>query len=211
MLIYREKESDFSSGSKRYTTVWAKLTEKMKENSNGKYAVTRKKSGNCRNTLLFNKNLVMDSIFGKKVFVMLPVIASSENLFKSINTAESAVAESPSLPSTESEAILETTFIDVIKQNRETANNFMEHFEKEALRKILKKPEVWFRYVDDTFVIWRHGRADLRKFLIFLNNQQPNMVSTSSSKDDQFFRRGIRTLRPKDGKVVASDGQYFES
>ena len=41
----------------------------------------------------------MDSIFGKKVFVMLPVIASSENLFKSINTAESAVAESPSLPS----------------------------------------------------------------------------------------------------------------
>jgi len=41
----------------------------------------------------------------------------------------------------------------------------MKHFEKEALRnsalrtqktrslKTLKKPEVWFRYVDDTFVI----------------------------------------------------------
>ena len=41
MLIYREKESDFSSGSKRYITVWAKLAEKMKKNSNGKYAVTR--------------------------------------------------------------------------------------------------------------------------------------------------------------------------
>ena len=37
------------------------------------------------------------------------------------------------------------------------ANIFIEHFEKEALRKILKKPEVWFRYVDNTFVIWRHG------------------------------------------------------
>jgi len=55
-----------------------------------------------------------------------------------------------------------------------TANIFMEHFEKEAFQKTLKKPEVWFRYVDDTFVIWRHGRAELRKFLIFLNNQHSN-------------------------------------
>jgi len=37
------------------------------------------------------------------------------------------------------------------------ANIFMEHFEKEALRKTPKKLEVWFFYIDDTFVIWRHG------------------------------------------------------
>ena len=49
------------------------------------------------------------------------------------------------------------------------ANIFIEHFEEETLRKILKKPEVWFRYINDTFVIWRHGK-ELRKFLIFLNN-----------------------------------------
>ena len=29
------------------------------------------------------------------------------------------------------------------------ANIFMEHFEKEALRKTSKKPEIWFRYADD--------------------------------------------------------------
>ncbi|XP_018349960.1 PREDICTED: uncharacterized protein LOC108753114 [Trachymyrmex septentrionalis] len=58
------------------------------------------------------------------------------------------------------------------------ANIFMEHFEKEALRKTPKKPEVWFRYVDDTFVIWRHGRAEFCKFLIFLNNQHPNIHFT---------------------------------
>ena len=33
------------------------------------------------------------------------------------------------------------------------ANIFMEHFEKEALRKTFKKPKVWFHYVDDTFMI----------------------------------------------------------
>jgi len=42
--------------------------------------------------------------------------------------------------------------------------------EKEAFQ----KTEVWIRYVD-TFVIWRHGRAELCKFLIFLNNQHPNI------------------------------------
>ena len=31
------------------------------------------------------------------------------------------------------------------------------------------------------------------------------------SKDDQFFRRGIRMLPERWEKVVASDGQYFES
>jgi len=32
-----------------------------------------------------------------------------------------------------------------------------------------------------------------------------------ASKDDQFFQRGIRTLPERWEKVVASDGQYFES
>jgi len=40
------------------------------------------------------------------------------------------------------------------------ANIFVEHFEKGALQKAPEKPEVWFRYVDDTFVIWRHGRVE---------------------------------------------------
>jgi len=39
------------------------------------------------------------------------------------------------------------------------AKIFMELFEKEALQ-TSKKPEVWFRYIDDTFVIWRLGRAE---------------------------------------------------
>jgi len=64
------------------------------------------------------------------------------------------------------------------------ANIFMEHFEKEALQKTPKKPEVWFRYVDDTFVIWRHGRAELRKFLIFLNNQHPNIRFTMDTEEN---------------------------
>ncbi|KYN22372.1 hypothetical protein ALC57_05230 [Trachymyrmex cornetzi] len=159
--LYREKESDFSSGSKRNTTVWTELAEKMKENSNGKYVVTglqcsvkmsglkrtfknisdqNKKSGNCRNTWAFYS--VMDSIFGKKAFVMPPAIASSEGPLKPINQVESAVAESPSLLSNPCkkrrvEAILET-FIDDIKQNRETAMAKKEE-EKKKREKLKEK------------------------------------------------------------------------
>jgi len=35
-----------------------------------------------------------------------------------------------------------------------------------------------FGYINDTFVIWRYGRAELPKFLIFLNNQHPNIHFT---------------------------------
>ncbi|XP_011168108.2 uncharacterized protein LOC105201688 isoform X1 [Solenopsis invicta] len=144
--LYREKELDFSSGFKRSTTIWAEIAEKMKENSNGKYAVSRlqcsvkmsglkrtfknisdqnKKSGNCRNTWAFYS--VMDSIFGKKAFVMPSAIASSEGPLKPINVENSAVAESesPSLPSNPCkkrrvETLLES-FIGDIKENREIA------------------------------------------------------------------------------------------
>jgi len=59
----------------------------------------------------------------------------------------------------------------------------MKHFEKEALRKTFKKPEIWFRYVDD-ILIWRHGRAELRKFLIFLNNQHSNIHFTMDIEEN---------------------------
>ena len=57
----------------------------------------------------------------------------------------------------------------------------MEHFEKEALRKTFKKNQKFgyiICYVDDIFVIWRYGTVNLRKFLIFLNNQYPNIHFT---------------------------------
>ena len=62
------------------------------------------------------------------------------------------------------------------------ANIFMEHFEKEALRKTTKKSKVWFRYIDDTFVIWKH--EELHKFLIFLNNQHPNIYFIIDIKEN---------------------------
>jgi len=40
--------------------------------------------------------------------------------------------------------------------------------------KNVKKSEV-FRYINDTFVISKHGEQNFYKFLMFLNNQHPNI------------------------------------
>jgi hypothetical protein len=46
---------------------------------------------------------------------------------------------------------------------------FMEGFEKKAIEQATHKPVCWFRYVDDTFVIWPHGQEKLTEFLNHLN------------------------------------------
>ncbi|XP_018353098.1 PREDICTED: uncharacterized protein LOC108754932 [Trachymyrmex septentrionalis] len=77
------------------------------------------------------------------------------------------------------------------------ANIFMEHFKKEALRKTPKKPEIWFHYVDDIFVIWRHDRAELH---IEENGKLPFLDVLVSKKadgtlDHQMYRKPIHTDR----------------
>lgn len=46
----------------------------------------------------------------------------------------------------------------------------MAEFETAALASAVKKPNMWLRYVDDTFVLWDHGKAELESFLAHLNS-----------------------------------------
>lgn len=58
------------------------------------------------------------------------------------------------------------------------ADIFMEAFETVALDSSSYKPKVWFRYVDDTFIVWPHGRETLDVFLEHLNNQHCDIKFT---------------------------------
>jgi hypothetical protein len=49
------------------------------------------------------------------------------------------------------------------------ANFYMEEFEKKAIEQATHKPTCWYRYVDDTFVIWPHGQDKLQEFLHHIN------------------------------------------
>jgi hypothetical protein len=58
------------------------------------------------------------------------------------------------------------------------SNIYMEHFEKLALDSEQHKPSLWFRYVDDTFVIWPQGADGLQNFLTHLNNLRSSIQFT---------------------------------
>uniref|UniRef100_A0AAR5PP89 Reverse transcriptase domain-containing protein n=1 Tax=Dendroctonus ponderosae TaxID=77166 RepID=A0AAR5PP89_DENPD len=58
------------------------------------------------------------------------------------------------------------------------ANLFMEKFEETLLSTAPLKPTIWYRHVDDTFVLWRHGRKNLDIFLDHLNKQHTDIQFT---------------------------------
>ncbi|XP_011862457.1 PREDICTED: uncharacterized protein LOC105559054 [Vollenhovia emeryi] len=82
------------------------------------------------------------------------------------------------------------------------ANIFMEHFENEILKKAPLKPSKWFRYVDDTVVIWNHGRETLPHFLTFINSQHPNIQFTmETEQNSQIPFLDVLVRRNEDGTL----------
>jgi retron-type reverse transcriptase len=62
------------------------------------------------------------------------------------------------------------------------ANFYMEDFEERTLDLAPHKPLCWFRYVDDTFVIWPHGPDRLGDFLNHLNSIHQRIQFTMETK-----------------------------
>ena len=50
------------------------------------------------------------------------------------------------------------------------ADLFMGNFEEKALGGFQDKPLIWFRYIDDIFMVWTHGNEKLDSFIAYLNN-----------------------------------------
>ena len=64
------------------------------------------------------------------------------------------------------------------------ANLYMENFEQCALKAFPLSPRVWIRYVDDTFVIWPHGKDALSNFLMHLNRQHSSIKFTKEEETE---------------------------
>ena len=59
----------------------------------------------------------------------------------------------------------------------------MEDFEIKAIEKSTQKPACWYRYVDDTFVIWPHGQ-DTSDWSNLINQRLPNTVLIMITSSD---------------------------
>ena len=59
------------------------------------------------------------------------------------------------------------------------ANLFMGKSEQEALAAAPHSPLIWWRYIDDIFLLWTHGEDKLNEFITYLNNLHPTIKFTS--------------------------------
>lgn len=64
------------------------------------------------------------------------------------------------------------------------ANLFMEAFETKALEQAPRRPKMWVRYVDDTFVLWPHNAEDLEAFHAHLNAINPSIQFTCEKEEE---------------------------
>ena len=53
------------------------------------------------------------------------------------------------------------------------ANIFIDDLERNMLANAEKTPSIWWRYIDDTFVIWPHDERYLRTFVKYINECHP--------------------------------------
>ena len=63
------------------------------------------------------------------------------------------------------------------------ADMFTEVFKSTALDTVDRRPSIWLRCVDDTFLIWPHGPQHLQGFLDHLNNLHPNIKFTMDQEE----------------------------
>ena len=83
-----------------------------------------------------------------------------------------------------------------------TANFYMEEFEKKAIEQATYKPTCWYRYVDDTFVIWPHGQDKLQEFLHHINGLHKKIQFTMEiEKDGHLPFLDIDIYRKTDGSL----------
>jgi hypothetical protein len=79
------------------------------------------------------------------------------------------------------------------------ANFDMEHFEQTAISTAIYKPTRWYRYVDDTFVVWPHGKRVLQELLKHLNGIHENTKFTVKIENGALPFLDILVTRRLDG------------
>ena len=81
------------------------------------------------------------------------------------------------------------------------ANLFMAKFEQ-AIQNAPFKPFVWWRYIDDIFMVWTEGQDNLETFINYLNSIHPTIKF-----NHEFSTSSIQSLPFLDVQVQLSNNQ----
>ena len=78
---------------------------------------------------------------------------------------------------------------------------FMDDFETRFLQTCEKKPWIWWRYIDDIFLIWEHGETELTEFLEKLNSFHPTIKFTSQQSRGTLNFLDVELVVREDGTL----------
>ena len=81
------------------------------------------------------------------------------------------------------------------------ANIFMGRLEKQLLKSVDLKPDLWLRFIDDIDMHWAHSLTELQKFLETANTFHKSIRFTSEvSNDKHVFLDTVSSIT--DGKLI---------
>ena len=80
---------------------------------------------------------------------------------------------------------------------------FMGYLEHKILNYFVEKPLVWWRYIDDIFMISQHGEEKLKEFLKILYSCQPTIKFTAKYSLDKVYFLDVEVIRS--GKKLLAD------
>ena len=79
----------------------------------------------------------------------------------------------------------------------------MGDFEEKALQGFELKPWLWWRYIDDIFMVWEHGEESLLEFIGYLNDLHPTIKFTYKYSRDSIEFLDVLVIR--DGAGICTD------
>ena len=77
----------------------------------------------------------------------------------------------------------------------------MDELERGFLENYHLQPLVWWRYIDDIFMLWQHGEKELKKFLDILNCYHPSIKFTWDYSREKINFLDVNVIR-KDNQLI---------
>ena len=77
----------------------------------------------------------------------------------------------------------------------------MSKLERKMLSECVLKPWFWWRFLDDVFFIWLHGRNTLIKFLEYVNSFHQNIKYTWSFSDNEISYLDVK-VEIKENRII---------
>ena len=79
---------------------------------------------------------------------------------------------------------------------------FMDALESAFLDSVAQKPLIWWRYIDDIFLVWEHGESALRDFIAELNAFHPSVKFTSEWSYNCINYLDVSVSKKEDGTLL---------